>query len=451
MQARALRSFLLQSHRRAVVLATLVGLLACAPKPQQGEGSGLQYALMGSTLEATSRWSILRDIDQARGQLSILVVDKSPGVSRGDNAPLVRRAADFIRRAVEKWNVPLAGVDGWKWSEVDVTMVDENADNHVTKIDRSTLRPAEDGARACRLDPASWLPSRPGLLVVVLDSSCGRSFALPWARVIVLAGPELRADNNRLERVVLHEYGHIVGLGDTYDEPGYQSVVGQPDSVMRTAAHLDLEPDDIAGVRALWDHISNGKSPCGSGYTPQEVFYHARLCAPSGGEGSGGDSHVQGQASEATSGSSSQHDQASTASQHDSGEASTDSSSIESSQSGGSQGRWIDPYSGRSFPYCTAAAIDPDGDGWGWENQASCKMAATSEPAGGATSGSGGAASHGGKVCTSIDVSAGPIFSNADASRVCPSVCGKSGRTWNGNWMTTQVNVDSVCGCNICQ
>ncbi len=30
---------------------------------------------------------------------------------------------------------------------------------------------------------------------------------------------------------------------------------------------------------------------------------------------------------------------------------------------------------GQTYPWCTDQAIDPDNDGWGWENEASCKVA----------------------------------------------------------------------------
>ena len=35
---------------------------------------------------------------------------------------------------------------------------------------------------------------------------------------------------------------------------------------------------------------------------------------------------------------------------------------------------WRDSYNGNTFPYCVSRASDPDGDGWGWENKASCKV-----------------------------------------------------------------------------
>ena len=31
---------------------------------------------------------------------------------------------------------------------------------------------------------------------------------------------------------------------------------------------------------------------------------------------------------------------------------------------------------GDTYPWCTENAIDPDNDGWGWENEASCKVSA---------------------------------------------------------------------------
>ena len=44
----------------------------------------------------------------------------------------------------------------------------------------------------------------------------------------------------------------------------------------------------------------------------------------------------------------------------------------------GSYGLASDGYlasNGQVYPYCGENAIDPDNDGWGWENEASCKVA----------------------------------------------------------------------------
>ncbi len=53
------------------------------------------------------------------------------------------------------------------------------------------------------------------------------------------------------------------------------------------------------------------------------------------------------------------------------------------------------------------------------------------------------------KTSSCQDINAGPIWSNPDAQGKCPAVCSNVGRTWNGQWKTTQQGVMSVCGCCI--
>ncbi|HEX8627381.1 MAG TPA: carbohydrate-binding domain-containing protein, partial [Catenuloplanes sp.] len=52
------------------------------------------------------------------------------------------------------------------------------------------------------------------------------------------------------------------------------------------------------------------------------------------------------------------------------------------------------------FPYCVNAASDPDGDGWGWENNRSCVV----RPGSGGNGGSGSAACPGSATCGSYSV-----------------------------------------------
>jgi hypothetical protein len=47
--------------------------------------------------------------------------------------------------------------------------------------------------------------------------------------------------------------------------------------------------------------------------------------------------------------------------------------------------------------------------------------------------------------CTDLD--AGPIFNQAEAEATCPKVCSSAEQSWNGQWVTTQWGVASVCGC----
>jgi len=49
-------------------------------------------------------------------------------------------------------------------------------------------------------------------------------------------------------------------------------------------------------------------------------------------------------------------------------------------------------------------------------------------------------------VCGVNDVKAGPIWNNQDAQVKCPVATARIGGTWNGQWRTTQWGVMSVCG-----
>ena len=46
-----------------------------------------------------------------------------------------------------------------------------------------------------------------------------------------------------------------------------------------------------------------------------------------------------------------------------------------------------------------------------------------------------------------MDVMAGPIWSNEDAKQKCPVVCASYGGEWNGQWKTVVEGKMSVCGC----
>ena len=56
-----------------------------------------------------------------------------------------------------------------------------------------------------------------------------------------------------------------------------------------------------------------------------------------------------------------------------SGQNKTGLPSTEPAQTTG-QNQWVDAYTGASYPYCVSEASDPDGDSWGSENDATCKV-----------------------------------------------------------------------------
>jgi hypothetical protein len=52
-----------------------------------------------------------------------------------------------------------------------------------------------------------------------------------------------------------------------------------------------------------------------------------------------------------------------------------------------------------------------------------------------------------GTVTHTMDVPAGPIWSNDDAKAKCPAICASYGGTWNGQWTTVVAGKMSVAGC----
>jgi hypothetical protein len=79
-----------------------------------------------------------------------------------------------------------------------------------------------------------------------------RSVANPNSQLIILSPSELNGTQQHLEFAVLHEFGHILGLADLYDDTPYGSIPlpAQGKSVMREESAKVTE-DDRAGLETL--------------------------------------------------------------------------------------------------------------------------------------------------------------------------------------------------------
>lgn len=94
-------------------------------------------------------------------------------------------------------------------------------------------------------------------------------------------------NDRRLRNVVMHEYGHLMGLSDTYTEPEVGlDVYGQPASMMQSS--WSLTDDDRAGIWNLWRYLELGGDPCGPGYDVQAVNSWGTYCILSADEVDGG-------------------------------------------------------------------------------------------------------------------------------------------------------------------
>ncbi len=96
---------------------------------------------------------------------------------------------------------------------------------------------------------------------VIVYSSDGRSYMQPGRH------PELNIyqDSRGYRKVMLHEFGHGFGLGDTYLESG-GCQQGQPtDTVMCMADFDDPQDDDIDGMKKIYSNLYPGETPVALG------------------------------------------------------------------------------------------------------------------------------------------------------------------------------------------
>ena len=85
--------------------------------------------------------------------------------------------------------------------------------------------------------------------------------------------------------LILHEYGHILMLGDTYFTPDLSEPSDeQPMSIMQSSYNdPGLTDDDKAGVRAAWSYTVTGTFECGAGYQTEKVpvnYWNWKFCIP---------------------------------------------------------------------------------------------------------------------------------------------------------------------------
>jgi hypothetical protein len=152
-----------------------------------------------------------------------------------------------ITRAINAWTGALQGNPYWKYETVDVTFGGGNYS-------------------------------------VIVDTAIQRSYAIPELREIHLSPSYLASWDPNSFRVILHEFGHMMGLADTYSEGGYQTPINQPSGIMNYAYLYDeLQPDDIAGAIAVYEY-ANGRGPfCRGIYVPGGAYENKNqiaFCAP---------------------------------------------------------------------------------------------------------------------------------------------------------------------------
>jgi hypothetical protein len=213
--------------------------LACAPQ----ETSTLNYATFTPGREVMKQWSAYTTIER-RGCTLPIQLYAFPG------ADVPPEQGAFVRRAVE------SAVKAW----------------------------ASAPAWPCTATRVVWAEAGPGTVQVYLDPTVTRAYTIVGQNQVYLSHANTVPTDPLAERIILHEFGHIFGLADTYSEPGYQQPLNQPPGIMNRLWEVNgLSGDDIRGAAALYEYI-NGRRPfCDNGYVVGAAYENVNrvaFCVP---------------------------------------------------------------------------------------------------------------------------------------------------------------------------
>ena len=253
-----------------------IGLQGCKPQGQSDTKFGL-FDLDPETYAQQS--SLLPLILKNKGHVTISVWYQD-GFPSGSKSALERRALleRSLRGSLVKWLEPLNGVKGW-----DLKTKDLRVDIKYEKIHSCTFD-THDGMGIM------WVCEGTQEIGVLIDEDITRSYAQHEKQMIFISGKTMtpQVGEEEFESTLLHEFGHLMGLADTYVEEGYQNPVNQPNSIMRRGTRDPfLKEDDKAGIRQIWSYLNSnarkgwlskyewrGPIPgnrCGEGYKKEEV------------------------------------------------------------------------------------------------------------------------------------------------------------------------------------
>jgi hypothetical protein len=202
----------------------------------------------------SEKWSLLKPILAKQGRLLVFIEPNTP-----------ENAAE-VSRTVGTWSTALQSIPEWpvhrdievvpvqNWQEADIMFA------YFSSIaDLKKRYPNSTGSALI------FEESRRNKPLIVVDRE-------ELAGVVAQGFPEIS--------ILVHEFGHALGLGDTYEMEGYQTGIGRHRrSVMRGGVgarygEFSSTPteDDVAGLSAKLAEIRTGRFVCPKGYVEQGVL-----------------------------------------------------------------------------------------------------------------------------------------------------------------------------------
>ncbi len=244
------------SQRFLSTLLSVVGIatlgLQASCEQQAKESSDLNYAL-----RPTDELSISLLKEMSVRKTLIACVRLSDKTSNFDEDTFVRSLAPVVQTAVREWSdLIIRHEPSWPQKQRnDVTVVSGNKCNlngvdFTINVWRHNVRFQADITAFYKTN--NWTVQENG----------ARSHAIIFNKSINY-NHELAA-NDGGAYVLKHEFGHLLGLGDVYEEKNYQQGIGleyHPPSVMKGDS-ASLTQDDALGLVAVWNFLKKGIQTC---------------------------------------------------------------------------------------------------------------------------------------------------------------------------------------------
>ncbi len=231
---------------KSVIIVGLLAVVGCKEQTKNS-ASEMKYALM------SPQYSMLRDIEATKGKLPVCF--GLIGFKDEEHKEAVQKFRDLFMKAVNAWNGLLSDNPNWPIkSEINLV---------INSRDGRCSRPSRGFAVNVWSDPEQFKREFCGTALAKVCASGARA-----VEKAVYIGPVNRGKIANLYSyfVVLHEFGHLLSLGDTYEVPGASEWENnQPPSVMNgqnVPPDLFTE-DDKMGLWAMLEAVRSGQRKCG--------------------------------------------------------------------------------------------------------------------------------------------------------------------------------------------
>lgn len=257
------------------ILVLSVCLLSSCKIDDDGHSSKPNYAIRNLDASTLSQYSILPELHKNGGKLSIQIISVSsqPLLNNKD----VENLKKSIHDAVQSWNHILYEKSNgipWSWSNLDVNIT------------------GPEQSHPCQhYNGVNWnCPDDNKVRFFIHDDRTARSYTNPLEKYIAIHASNVTTihysdwHSKSFNKLILHEYGHILGLSDTYIDAKYQTPENSPPAIMNSYYEVDtFTEDDIVGIRTLWDFLNFEGDICAPGYVDDKAevnAWQARFCIP---------------------------------------------------------------------------------------------------------------------------------------------------------------------------